>query len=140
MRAIDYLNQVKQLNNQINRKMRTAAHWREMAFSITNTAYGEKHNPNRATSAPYEKCILKADALEQEVNADIDRLADLKMEVVNKIGYIEDADTRDILELRYVELLPWDEVESATTGIRSTMFRKHKHGLSELDSILKNET
>ena len=66
MRAIEYLRQIKVLDDQINRNIREIERWRDMAYKITADPSEEHYNPNRPTSAPFEKCFEKADELEQE--------------------------------------------------------------------------
>ena len=139
MRAIKYLSQIKKLDEQINRKIRTAKRWRDMAYKITVDPTKEHYNPNRNTSAPYEKCIVKADELEREVTADIDRLVDLKYEVEAKICMIDDEMCQDILRLRYVELFLWEDVIAVVGKCRSYVFDRHSKALTMLDEILKEK-
>ena len=139
MRAIDYLSRIRILNDQINRKIRTAERWRNMAYKITADPAERNYNPNRATSAPYEKCIVKADELEREITADVDRLVDMKYEAEAKICMIDDEVCQDVLRLRYVELFLWEDVIIAVDKCRSCVFQKHKKGLSQLDKILEEK-
>ena len=136
MRAIDYLRQIKVLDDQINRNIREIERWRDMAYKITADPSEEHYNPNRPTSAPFEKCFEKADELERIVTADIDRLADLKFEAEEKISRLDDYVCRDILRLRYIEYRPWTEIISFVNLCRSQVFKKHNQALSSLDEIL----
>lgn len=140
MKAIEYLEQIGKLDRAINRKIRAAERWREMAYKAAGEAVQPKFNPNRSVSAPYEKCIVKADELEREITADIDRLADLKMDVEGRICMIDDEVSQDILRLRYVELYLWEDVIVAVDKSRSQIFKRHRKAIERLDEILKNET
>ena len=136
MKAIEYLNRVRNLSDQINRKIRTAERWREMSFSITAAPLKQNYNPNRSTSAPFEKCILKANELEREVDSDLNRLTDMKYETEAMICMLDDETCQDILRLRYVELFMWEDVIAVIDKSRSQIFRKHKKAIRQLDKIL----
>ena len=140
MRAIKYLNQIKKLDELINRKVRTSEHWREMAYNISVDYKEECINKSHATNAPFEKCIERADELEREVSADTDRLAELKIEVEEKISLIEDEACQDVLRLRYIELMLWEDVIASMDKSRSHVFRKHSKALRQMEQILQNET
>ena len=140
MRAIKYLSQIKKLNDLINRKIRSAEHWREMAYNIS-MEYKEDHcMSSPSNQAPFGKCIERADELEREITADIDRLADLKVDVEDKISMIDDEVGQSILRLRYVELMLWEDVMVSVDRSRSQMFKRHKKAIQQLEKIIENET
>ena len=136
MRAIDYLKRIKELDDRINRNIRAAEKWRDMAFKITADPLEEHYNPNRPTSAPFEKCLEKVDELEREITADIDRLADLKFEASEKISMLKDEQCQDVLRYKYIELMDWPNVIYNIGKSRSHVYRLHSKALSELDKIL----
>ena len=137
MMAIEYLEQVRELDGRISKKIKAAKQWREMAYRISGAPLKPRYNPNRADSAPYEKCILKAEELEKEISADIDRLADLKLEVEMQLIMIDDDMCQEILRLRYVELLMWDDIVRTVDKCRSYVFSKHREALERLDVVLE---
>ena len=137
MNAEEYLRQVENLDRAIDRKLRSIAMWRDTATSISHDMSKVNYNPNRSTNAPFERCIEKANELEQEVTADIDRLADLKAEILLTLDKIDDVSGRLILKLRYIDLLPWEKIMDKV-GYSRTAIHNHKQAaLDELDKILK---
>ena len=81
MKAKDYLSQIAKLDRQIRHLMREKEYWRQMAFSITKDTTQLKYNPNRATSAGYERCIEKLSAF---VPVETGRFgADMKVSIEN---------------------------------------------------------
>ena len=140
MKAKDYLAQVGRLDRKIQRLMREKEYWLQMAFSITKDTTQPKYNPNHATSAGYERCIEKADALERQITAEIDRLADLKVEITELIQQIEDQGAVDVLLLRYVELCRWSEIEDRLCYSDSWVFKKHAAGLKRMEKILEGSS
>lgn len=139
MRAIDYLTRIKTLDMSIDRKVKQIAMWKDMAFSISKDTTQPHYNPNRTTSAPYERCIKKADELEREVTDDIDRLADMKTEALQTIALIDDEDEQLILKLRYIDLLPWEKVMRAAGYSRTAVHNRKQEGLRKLDAILEKK-
>ena len=137
MKVKDYLAQIWRLDQKIQRLMREKEYWRQMAFSITKDTTQPKYNPNHATSAGYERCIEKADALERQITAEIDRLADLKVELTSRIHQIEDQKAVDVLLLRYVELCEWPKVGEIMGFCESWVFKKHAVGLKQVEELLK---
>ena len=137
MNAKEYLAQVEDLDNKINRMLGDAKNWRDMAFSINQDTTQPHYNPNRSTHAPFEKCIENADALEREATAAIDRLVDLKVEILTTLNKLTDDTGKEILRMRYIELVPWNEIRMKFGYSDSWIFKKRNKALDELDEILK---
>ena len=137
MNAKEYLGQVEDLDRKINRMLADAKNWRDMAYSISKDTTQPHYNPNRSTSAPYEKCLLNADELEREATAAIDRLVDLKVEILTTINCLTDEKGREILRMRYIELVPWNEIRMRFGYSDSWIFKKQNKAMDELDEILK---
>lgn len=138
MNAEEYLRQVETLDHAIDRKLRSIAMWRDTATSISHDMSKVNYNPNRSTNAPFERCIEKANELEQEVTSDIDRLADLKAEIVQTLSLMGDTYGELILKLKYVDLMPWENVIDKIGYSRSWVFDKKIEALKKLDEILKS--
>ena len=51
MRAKEYLEMIRKLDELINRKIRQADNWKKMAYSINVDPRKESYDPNRASSA-----------------------------------------------------------------------------------------
>ena len=50
--------------------------------------------------------------MENDINADIDRLVDLKNDIIKKIHSLEDIDQQTVLELRYLCYRSWNEISN----------------------------
>ena len=136
MKAAEYLERIRQLDEKINRKTRMAERWRQMAYSVPANTTKPHYGGTRATSASFERCIEKADVLEKEITADIDSFIDLKLEAEEKIGMIPDETCQEILRLRYLDLLKWHDVEAAVNMSHTHVFRKHREALVQLEEII----
>ena len=57
-----------------------------------------------------ENTIIKVIMLEEEINADIDELVDLKAEIYGVINSIEEEDYKTLLEQRYLCFRDWKDI------------------------------
>ena len=70
--------------------------------------------------------------LEREINADIDRLVDLKAEARKAINAVTDPDQQLILELRYLCYKPWLEIAETIGYSEPTVYRLHGEALKNI--------
>lgn len=136
MKAKEYLQQIRNMDRKINIHVRDLNRWRRLAFSISNDALQPKYDPNRHTSASYEKCMAEADALDRKICDEIDRLADMKEEARSKIIMISGTDLQLILEMRYLRFMTWEEICEELNYGKSWVHQKHGDALNSLDIIL----
>lgn len=88
MTAKEYLSQAYRLDQRINSKIEQVASLNDLATKCTSTLTGMPRNPNRASSTMAD-AVGKIIDLQNEINRDIDRLVDLKREIVTVIKAIE---------------------------------------------------
>ena len=67
--------------------------------------------------------------LEREINADIDRLVDLKAEARKAINAVSDPVQQLILELRYLCYKPWLEIMEELGLSETSIYRIHGEAL-----------
>jgi len=127
MTAKEYLGQAYRIDQRINLKMEQVASLRALATKATATysdmpkGYGNVHSG--------ENVIVKIIDLENQMNADVDELVNLKQEVVGVINAINNPEQRMVLELRYLSFKTWDEIaEDMHYGI-DNIFKLHKKAL-----------
>lgn len=136
MTAKAYLNSVFDLDMEIQRLIREKEQCMQMAFSITNNATQPHYNKTRRNSATYTACIEKADALERIIEQKIDDLVDLKSDVVAKIMQIDDLTCRDILRLRYLEYVSWEDIAAKWHFTVSWAYKKNREALDKMEQVL----
>ena len=76
-----------------------------------------------------EETICKIVDLEREINADIDRLVDLKAEARKAINAVSDPVQQLILELRYLCYKPWLEIMEELGLSETSIYRIHGEAL-----------
>jgi len=77
--------------------------------------------------------------LEDEINADLQCLIDLKHEVVTIIKFVESPELQTLLELRYLCFNTWEEISVALHLDIRWLHRLHNKALNEVDAIRRAE-
>jgi DNA-directed RNA polymerase specialized sigma subunit len=102
-----WLRRYTTLDRQINAKLEELSMWRARATKITPTYSGmpKGGGDDRIQSAVENICRI-----EDEINADIDRLIEIRSEIRSAIEAVEDERLREILALRYIKGLRWEQI------------------------------
>ena len=109
MTAKEYLGQAYRLDQRINSKLEQVLSLRELTTKATATM---SDMPGGGSRNVYkmQDIIGKIVDLENEINADIDKLVDLKREMVTVIKAVTDPELQTILELRYLCFKTWEQI------------------------------
>ena len=109
MTVKEYLSQAYRLDQRINSKLEQVASLNELATKCTSTLTGMPRNPNRGTSTMAD-AVGKIVDLQADINRDIDRLVDLKREMVRLIKAVDNTEYQTLLELRYLCFKTWEQI------------------------------
>lgn len=140
MTAKEYLSQAYRLDQRINSKIEQVASLNDLATKCTSTLTGMPRNPNRASSTMAD-AVGKIIDLQNEINRDIDRLVDLKREIVTVIKAIENPEYQTLLEKRYLCFLTWEKIAVDMCYDLRWLYRIHKRALDEIrvpDSAIRH--
>ena len=109
MTAKEYLGQAYRLDQRINSKLEQVISLRELTTKATATM---SDMPGGGSRNVYkmQDIIGKIVDLENEINADIDKLVDLKREMVTVIKAVTDPELQTLLELRYLCFKTWEQI------------------------------
>lgn len=131
MTAKEYFSQAYQIDVRINSKMEQVASLRDMATKATQTL---SDMPGSATRNVHrmEDIIVKIVDLENEINADIDKLVDLKRSIINIIRQVDDAEQQTVLELRYMNFMSWARISEQMGYCRQQAQRIHNQAISNI--------
>lgn len=121
MTAREYLEQVCEMDKRINAKCDELCHLKALCEKVTTTMSDMPKGGNDK-----EDAYIQLAEARDEINADIDRLAEVKEEVRAAIGVMEDKLLRDLLVHRYIDCLEWAQV-AAKIGRTVDMTRKKLH-------------
>lgn len=112
MTAKEYLQQIRKLDLQIrNKKLEKEDIWNRME-GCSAISYEPKIGTSGTPSikSPQEKYYPILDRYEKEIAVDIDRLIDVKREVMAVIDSLDDPDEINLLYMRYFQYLKWEEI------------------------------
>ena len=109
MTVKEYLGQAYRIDQRINSKLEQVGSLRALAAKATSTISDMPHSGSRNVQS-MEGIIVKIIDLENEINADIDTLVDLKREIVGIIKAIDNPEYQTLLELRYLCFFSWEKV------------------------------
>ena len=131
MTAKQYLKQARYLDERINTKISQVSSLHDLATKATSTLSDMPGSPTRNTHR-MEDIIIKILMLENEINADIDNLVDLKDEILSVIKAVDDEECRLLLEKRYLNFEQWEDIAAEMcTGVKN-IYRLHDKALKML--------
>ena len=120
MRAKEFLNQVYLLDQRIKSKSEQIQSLNELATKCTATL----------------TAVCKIIDLQNEIALDMDRLVQIKKDIVDVIGKVDDVKFRILLEKRYLCGETWEEITVSLYHNRRWVFRLHDKALDEVQKIL----
>lgn len=128
MTAKEYLNQAYRLDQRINSKLEQVMALRDLTTKATATMSGM---PGSASPNVHrmQDIIVKIVDLENDINADIDQLIDLKREMVAVIKAVKNPEFQTLLELRYLCFKPWEQIAVEMGYSIDWTFRMHRKAL-----------
>lgn len=134
MTAKEYLGKAYRLDQRINSKLDQVSSLNELATKATSTLSDMPKNPNKAIST-MENTICKIIDLQDEINKDIDRLVDLKTEIVTTIKNIENKEYQTLLEKRYLCFDTWEQIAVDMNYSIQHIYRLRDKALLEVSKI-----
>ena len=113
MNAKDFLKQAYRLNELVNSNVAELENLKALSTSVSGANYGaERVHGGNLPGSRIEAIVLKIVDLEREIQGDINRYLDLKKAIREAINGVENQNEKLILRYRYVELLPWSEIQA----------------------------
>ena len=132
MKAKEYLSQAYRLDQRIDAKIEQVMSLRNLAAKATSTLSDVAPSGTRNVHR-MEDIIIKIIDFENEINADIDRLVDLKREIVSTIKSVPNLECQMLLELRYLCFKPWEQIAVEMGYGIDNIFRLHQKALKSLE-------
>ena len=139
MTAKEYLSKAYWLNQRIDKKLAQVSRLKNMATKATGSHQAQRLS-GTSRHSPMENCLVEVIDLEYEINADIDRLVDLKHELAACIMKLEDCSQKQVLELRYLDGLTWEDIAKLMRDYDvQRIFQVHGKALQQIEKVLRNE-
>ena len=134
MTSKEYLMQIYNLDHKIYMMQLEADEYRRLADVIPGGNYDRPFvkPSNRNTEAPFVKWINKALDKEKEIEKEIERLNNLKVEVTSVISQIDNGNYRMVLMLRYLKSMKIEEIAETMHYSIPSVKRWHREALEVL--------
>ena len=129
MNTKEYLGQAYRIDQRINSKLEQVASLRELATKATSTLRDGVFKATKNVQS-MEETITKIIDLEAAINRDIDKLVDIKLEIVLVIKRIQNPEYHTLLELRYLCFKSWEQIAVTLGYSIQHIFRLHDKALS----------
>ena len=135
MNAYDYLSQAYMLEQRIQTKLHHISCLRSLAQTVSSYTGGEPVSHTRNVTQ-LEDTVIKIMQKEHELNLEIDRLVDLKREIMEVLDEVKDLNYRLILEKRYLCFESWPKIGEDMGHSDRWAQLKHQAALRVVDAIL----
>lgn len=139
MTAKEYLSQARFLDDRINSKIQQVSSLNELATKCTATISDMPHSPNSSGSTMAD-AVCKIVDLQEEINKDIDRLVDLKREIMGVIKAVPNVEYQTILEKRYLCFISWEQIAVDMNYSMQHIHRMHSSALKEITVPKQDES
>ena len=137
MKAKEYLQQARFLDNRINSKIQQIESLNDLAASCSAAISDMPRNPNRGGSRMAD-AVIKIISLQEELNQDINALVELKREIMGVIKAVPNAEYQILLEKRYLCFISWEQIAVDLNYSIQHIYRMHDAALKEIDCILES--
>ncbi|MBS4931821.1 MAG: sigma-70 family RNA polymerase sigma factor [Clostridiales bacterium] len=131
MTTKEYLSQAYRLDQRIHSKLEQVSTLRSLAQKMT-VSFGNEGGRGVRNQSPMENTIVKIMDLEEEIDQEIDRLIDLKQEIMGVISSVEDIDCQLLLELRYLTFKTWEQIAEIMNFTLQWVYALHQKALSKI--------
>lgn len=127
-RAKDYFAQIRKTDRLIQRLTDTV---NTLRSGLTSQSYELKPDKVQTSGAKdtLGETIVKIMSLEDDINARIDELVDMKQEAFTMINRIPDLDQQNILIGRYIQLKKWEVLAAEFDYTTQWLFEIHGKAL-----------
>ena len=138
MTAKEYLKQIRKANIMIDYKQRQLDELRELCTSITSPINSDKVQTS-GVSDKIGDTVSKIIDLQNIINSDIDRLVDLKQEIMAVIDKL-DATYLQLIYLRYFEFRTWEQIACEMNYSCPWIWKLHGEALQNVSEILQQDS
>ncbi len=139
MNAKDYLLQARYLDERITSKTQQISSLNDLATRCTSTFSDMPRNPNHG-GFKIENCVLKIIELEESIKKDIEKLVDLKSEIMSVIKAVPNVEYQTLLEKRYLCFITWEQIAVDMNYSMQHIHRMHSSALKEIVVPYKDES
>ena len=131
MTSKEFLNQAYRIDQRINSKLEQIISLHALATKATSTLSDMPVSKTESQSKMAE-IIAKIVDLEAEINRDIEKLMEIKQNIVSTIKKVQNPELQTLLELRYLCFRTWEQVALEMDYSIQHIFRIHDKALKSV--------
>ena len=130
---IAWLKRYRGINRRINRLLEEKSRWWGLATKRTQTISDMPHGGNGEdkTQVAIEKII----EIEHQVDAEVDKLSQVKSEIISAIKKLPDATYRYVLAMMYIKESKISEIAKVLKCSRHKIYNIHDKAINELNIL-----
>lgn len=126
MKAKEYLNRVRQLDDMINAALLNRERYIEMARGLRSPRLEGDRTQGSGAGSPIEDAIEKLSEEERRINGLIDRYTHERERIADMIGQLSDGRHRQLLTLRYLDFKRLEDI-ACIMRRRNGAFYSYQH-------------
>ena len=135
MNAKEYLNQAYRMEQRVQSKLEQIEDLRSLASHVTSSIGSEPVVHTRNNTAMQDTVIRIMEA-EQELNAEIDELVEIKQDIKRTIDLVPDVTLRLVLEKRNLCFQKWEQIACEMYYSLRSVQEKHREAVRIVQEIL----
>ena len=128
MTTKEFLNQAYRIDQRINSKLEQIISLHALATKATSTLSDMPINKTESQSRMAD-VIAKIVDLETEINKDIEKLVEIKKNIVSTIKKVQNPELQTLLELRYLCFRTWEQIAVEMNYDLRYLHKLHKRSL-----------
>ena len=136
--AKDYLSQAYRIDLRIKMKSEQTQSLRDIATRATSSLSDVPPSNGPRNVHRMEDVIAKMIDLESEISEELNRLIDLKHEILTVINCVENLEFKTLLELRYLCFKPWEEIAVELNWSIRNVYYIHGEALKDVEKIRRS--
>lgn len=138
MKAKEYLEGIKRLDNIINSLIAEYDAIKGMTTKITASSEGDRVQASGSQERMADMVCKMVDC-QNSINANIDKYINMRNNILEVVQLLDNADHIAVLYKRYFEFKKWEQIACEIgLGWRGTL-KLHGRALNAMDKILNNE-
>lgn len=139
MTAKEYLGQAYRLDQYIKDRLFQLTQLRSLTQQIT-TAYDREVVSRTRNVHALEDSVIRLMEAEAEINREVDRFVDTKMDISKTIAMVRNENYRLILEKRYLCFMTWEQISPDMNYTNRWLRKMHDRALDVVDRILQERS
>ena len=133
MKVETYLSQGRLLDQRINYDLKKLGELQQAACSLPGTAISRsKVQQSPSGDAPFVRALIRVEEMQEEINREIDMLADLKKQIMEVIHQVDREELQMLLVYKYLEGMTADKIGEMLSADRSTIYRWHREAIDQI--------